>query len=257
MWGKFWSRKHILFHCDNKATVFALNKGHSFCPDIMKWWEDLSWWPATSVSLTERSISLARKNSIADSLFLLQIARFRQLAPQCTASEPCPILTRVIFYQRQQLTISKLKLWPPLPAVLMHQVWEPSETSCLIVTLVALINPICMQNRLKNCLHTLCLILGSNFVVYQKCLYWAGLRRPFTDQYNVPMLQLQHVMQGIKKSQSHEGPIRLPITFDILTSSLLIMHKGFFLPYVASLSSDFWDAENLHPYQLILMVHQV
>ena len=97
LWSKFWSRKRILFHCDNKATVFVLNKGRSFCPDIMKLMRRLVL-VAGHFSFTYRAVHIAgKKNFIADSLSRLQIARFRQLAPPGTASEPCPIPTRVVF----------------------------------------------------------------------------------------------------------------------------------------------------------------
>ena len=97
LWSKFWSRKRILFHCDNKATVFALNKGRSFCPDIMTLMRRLVL-VAGHFSFTYWAVHIAgKKHSIADSLSRLQIARFRQLAPPGTASEPYPIPTRVIF----------------------------------------------------------------------------------------------------------------------------------------------------------------
>lgn len=36
LWGHHWARKHILFYCDNQATVNITNKGRSKSPISMR-----------------------------------------------------------------------------------------------------------------------------------------------------------------------------------------------------------------------------
>lgn len=97
LWGEFWTRKRILFHCDNKATVFILNKGNSHCPDIMKLMRRLVL-IAGRYSFSYKAIHIpGSKNCLADSLSRLQIDRFHQLAPAGTASTPCTVPSEVMF----------------------------------------------------------------------------------------------------------------------------------------------------------------
>ena len=97
LWGQFWSRKRILFHCDNKATVHVLNKGNSHCPDIMKLMRRLVLL-AGKHSFSYRAVHIpGEKNCLADSLSRLQIERFHRLAPPGTAPNPCRLPSEVIF----------------------------------------------------------------------------------------------------------------------------------------------------------------
>lgn len=96
LWGKFWARKRILFHCDNQGTVYILNKGSSKSPDIMKLMRRLTL-VAARFSFTFSACYIAsRDNSIADALSRFQIDKFRLLAPQAD-EQPCQIPSQIIF----------------------------------------------------------------------------------------------------------------------------------------------------------------
>lgn len=96
LWGKHWARKRIMFHCDNKAVVYILNKGRSPCTSIMKLMRRL-----VIVSAMHNFQFLAKyvsthNNGIADSLSRLDFQRFRLLAPEA-ATQACKIPSEVLF----------------------------------------------------------------------------------------------------------------------------------------------------------------
>ena len=96
LWGKRWSRKRIMFHCDNLATVYILNKGRSPCPHIMKLMRRLV------ITATLHNFNFLGehvpgvKNSIADALSRLHFQDFRRLAPEANLL-PCQIPSNVMF----------------------------------------------------------------------------------------------------------------------------------------------------------------
>ena len=97
LWGNTWSRKRILFHCDNLAVVHILNKGRSPCKSIMKLMRRLVIVAANN-SFHFLAIHLpGHSNQIADSLSRLDFQKFRRLAPEASA-EPCIIPTNVMFH---------------------------------------------------------------------------------------------------------------------------------------------------------------
>ena len=97
LWGQFWSRRRIIFHCDNKATVYVLNKGRSHCPDIMKLMRRLVL-IAGKNSFSYSAVHIrGQQNVLADSLSRLQIERFRRIVPPGTPPEPCTVPSRVMF----------------------------------------------------------------------------------------------------------------------------------------------------------------
>ena len=59
-----------------------------------------------------------------------------------------------------------------------------------------------------------------------------GLGDPFILPGNLPMLQLQQVLRGIKKYQPQLCKPRLPITYEILSQFVAIMDRGFFGKYL-------------------------
>lgn len=90
LWGSRWSRKRILFHCDNQGTVHILNKARSKSADIMKLMRRFTL-IAAQHSFAYQAIFLStHENNIADSLSRLQMDRFRRLAPLADL-EPCQI----------------------------------------------------------------------------------------------------------------------------------------------------------------------
>jgi hypothetical protein len=96
LWGKSWSRKRVVFHCDNQATVHILNKGRSNAPSIMKLMRQL----VITATLANFHFSgqylPSRANVLADALSRLQIAKFRKLAPHADP-HPCPLPCNVMF----------------------------------------------------------------------------------------------------------------------------------------------------------------
>ncbi|XP_060076370.1 uncharacterized protein LOC132555998 [Ylistrum balloti] len=89
IWGKSWSTKRILFHCDNKGTVDIINKGRSKSPNIMSLMRRLTWCAATyNFTVNARHVP-GVKNTIADALSRFKFQDFRRAAPTA-ASQPCP-----------------------------------------------------------------------------------------------------------------------------------------------------------------------
>ncbi|KAK6178597.1 hypothetical protein SNE40_013350 [Patella caerulea] len=82
LWGHTWTKKRIMFHCDNEATVHIFNKGTSKNSDIMKLMRSLIWSAAVN-NYTIKSVHIPGKfNIISDALSRFQFQRFRQAAPR-------------------------------------------------------------------------------------------------------------------------------------------------------------------------------
>ena len=80
-WGAHWSRKRILFHCDNQAIVSVWESGLSRSTSLMHLVRALFWVAANNnFTVLLRHIP-GIDNSIADALSRLQLPRFRGLAP--------------------------------------------------------------------------------------------------------------------------------------------------------------------------------
>lgn len=92
LWGQFWPRKRILFHCDNLATVEIINKGRSKIKSIMKLMRKLTWQAAGSNFTIHAQHIPGIFNSKADALSRFQMDRFRRLAPTADR-EPTNCLT--------------------------------------------------------------------------------------------------------------------------------------------------------------------
>ena len=96
LWGHLWSRRQILFMCDNEATVFIINKGRSKVPVINQLMRRLTWLACTNNFHCYAKHVPGKLNEISDSLSRLQITRFRQLAPQAEKlPHPCPPFSEV------------------------------------------------------------------------------------------------------------------------------------------------------------------
>ncbi len=80
-WGKHWSGKRLLFHCDNEAVVHVWQAGRSRCPDLMDLVRALFYVAAdNNFNVMIRHIA-GIDNCIADALSRLQLPKFRSLAP--------------------------------------------------------------------------------------------------------------------------------------------------------------------------------
>ncbi|XP_033731470.1 uncharacterized protein LOC117344735 [Pecten maximus] len=81
LWGHLWSRKRILFYCDNMATVEIISKGRSKIPSIMKLMRRLTFHTAKHNFIIHAQHIMGTKNLIADALSRWQMKKFRELAP--------------------------------------------------------------------------------------------------------------------------------------------------------------------------------
>ena len=95
-WAQHWSRKRILFFCDNQATVAILNKGRSRSTNIMQSHEQLSLLAATHNFAFSSTYIASVDNGIADSLSRFQMERFRELAPNADL-RPQPVPHKLVF----------------------------------------------------------------------------------------------------------------------------------------------------------------
>ena len=91
LWGHNWSRKRILFHCDNLATVEIISKGRSKVKSIMQLIRRLTYHTAKN-SFVVHAVHIAGvDNNIADAISRYQMRRFRALAPEAE-DQPTPCL---------------------------------------------------------------------------------------------------------------------------------------------------------------------
>lgn len=91
LWGHNWSRKRILFNCDNLATVEIVRKGRSKIPSIMKLMRTLTYHSALNNFVIHAQHIPGINNCIADSISRYQMRKFRALAPHAN-STPTPCL---------------------------------------------------------------------------------------------------------------------------------------------------------------------
>lgn len=91
LWGHQWSRKRILFHCDNLATVEILSKGRSKVKSIMGFMRKLTYHSAINNYVIHAVHIPGKFNNVADAISRFQMQRFRRLAPKADAF-PIPCL---------------------------------------------------------------------------------------------------------------------------------------------------------------------
>ena len=87
LWGQSWSKKRVLFLCDNQSTVHILNKGCSKCPQLMSLMHTLTWNAASYNYIVRAQYVPGRLNNIADSLSRFQMDRLHSLVP---GADPTP-----------------------------------------------------------------------------------------------------------------------------------------------------------------------
>ena len=99
LWSERWSRKRILFHCDNMATVQIINKGRSKVPLIMKFIRKLTWTAATHNFIIHAEHVPGCINSVADALSRFQMKKFRQLVPKADQHPtPHPPMQQLVMF---------------------------------------------------------------------------------------------------------------------------------------------------------------
>lgn len=91
LWGHEWSRRRILFHCDNMSTVEIINRGRSKVNLIMKLMRKLTLQSALCNFTVHAEHIPGKHNSIADAISRFQMVKFRGLAPKAD-SLPTPCL---------------------------------------------------------------------------------------------------------------------------------------------------------------------
>ena len=89
LWGNQWSKKRIIFKCDNLSCVFILRKGRSRCSNIMLLMRRLTWCAATYNFSFYSEHLRSEDNGISDSISRFEMDRFRRLAPNAE-KEPIP-----------------------------------------------------------------------------------------------------------------------------------------------------------------------
>ena len=93
LWGSLWSRKHILYHCDNSSTCHILSKKRSKCPQIMKLMRRFTIEAAIHSFDFKSKWLPTTQNVISDALSRGRISLFQELAPEAApAPEPIPRL---------------------------------------------------------------------------------------------------------------------------------------------------------------------
>ncbi|XP_060063752.1 uncharacterized protein LOC132544202 [Ylistrum balloti] len=92
LWGQEWTKKRIVFHCDNMSTVDIINKGRSKVSLIMKLMRKLTLVSAY-YNFTVRAKHIPGiDNTIADAISRFQMTKFRRLAPWADP-QPTPCLS--------------------------------------------------------------------------------------------------------------------------------------------------------------------
>ncbi|XP_037627458.1 uncharacterized protein LOC119489294 [Sebastes umbrosus] len=97
LWGKNWSRKQIMFFCDNEATVNIINKGRSSVPFINRFVRRLTWSSVMGNFIIRAAHIPGLDNKIADSLSRFEFQKFRQLCPEAAPSSlNCPPFSQTV-----------------------------------------------------------------------------------------------------------------------------------------------------------------
>ncbi len=79
LWGKHWSRKQIMFFCDNEATVNIINKGRSSVPFLNHFVRRLTWLSVLGNFNFRAAHIPGLNNQIADSLSRFEFQKFHLL----------------------------------------------------------------------------------------------------------------------------------------------------------------------------------
>ncbi|XP_063055926.1 uncharacterized protein LOC134449746 [Engraulis encrasicolus] len=97
LWGKDWSRKRIVLHCDNEAVVNIINKGRSSCTSIMSLVRRLTWQSVLLNFIITAEHIPGSHNVVADALSRFRFQDFRRLCPAARRDPmPCPPLQDLI-----------------------------------------------------------------------------------------------------------------------------------------------------------------
>lgn len=97
LWGKYWSRKQIVFFCDNEAAVNIINKGRSTIPFINRFVRNLTWISVLGNFIIRAAHIPGLDNKIADALSRFEFQKFHKLCPEAAPSSlPCPPFNQTV-----------------------------------------------------------------------------------------------------------------------------------------------------------------
>ena len=93
IWGREWSHKKLLFHCDNASVVQAWRSGTRRNKKAMALIRSMLFVAAKYNFILLIELIAGIDNGVADALSRLQVSRFRELVPAaCPQPVPMPSL---------------------------------------------------------------------------------------------------------------------------------------------------------------------
>ena len=217
IWGRHWSRKRILFLCDNQATCAILNKGRSRCSVIMQLIRHLTVKAAWSHFAFSAQYIASKANDIADSLSRFQMARFRVLAPHadrtphtgCTPRSNLSPEAAADYFLEHSLSPGTLAAYESawrsylsfaalnnIPRMCSHMPIVNEDTLILFVSYCA---------TALNLSYASCKQYLSGIRHY--CITLAN-RNPLVTDNGSPLHRLFLVMRGIRRTEVKRNPVK-------------------------------------------------
>ncbi|CAG2227747.1 unnamed protein product [Mytilus edulis] len=210
IWGDEWSGKRILFYCDNMATVLIIKKGRSKSLEIMR-------------LMRHGPFSSTVSDSISGTLSL-----------------PAPLRNSV------ELSCVINNLWSKSINSATRDAYT-SGYKCFLKFRTSQFEGENIGNVMSNisediliCFVSYCQsVLGLKYSTIK--LYLAGIRHfsiancsvnPLVDNVGKPLLRLQNILNGIKKSENKSVRQKLPITYSVLQQIYQHLQKSIFDPHL-------------------------
>ncbi|CAC5389915.1 unnamed protein product [Mytilus coruscus] len=231
IWGNEWSGKRILFHCDNMATVLIIKKGRSKSLEIMRLMRRLTWCSA-KYNVIIHATHIAGKygpfsSTVSDSI-------------SGTLSLPAPLRISV------ELSCVINNLWSKSINSATRDVYT-SGYKCFLKFRTSPFEGENIGNVMSNisediliCFVSYCQsVLGLKYSTIK--LYLAGIRHfsiancsvnPLVDNVGKPLLRLQNILNGIKKTENKSVRQKLPITYSVLHQIYHHLQKSIFDPHL-------------------------
>ncbi|XP_033730724.1 uncharacterized protein LOC117320169 [Pecten maximus] len=204
LWGHSWSRKRILFNCDNAATVDIIRKGRN------------KLYSRLFISLADAEISEPSTERRSKSNCMPSHERF-----DAGLRHEVEVLWEASLNKNTRTAYSSgLRCFLSF-ATMCGVIFSRGLPSISEEVLVYFVTH-CHQ-MLKLSAATIQVYLAGIKYFYIK----AGLGDPIGDS-----TQLAYIMRGIKKQSKPTAPKRLPITFEILKSICSLLNGDVFSPYM-------------------------
>ncbi|CAC5398459.1 unnamed protein product [Mytilus coruscus] len=231
IWGNEWSEKCILFHCDNMATVLIIKKGRSKSLEIMRLMRRLTWCSAKYHFIIHATHVAGKygpfSSTVSDSI-------------SGTLSLPAPLRNSV------ELSCVINNLWSKSINSATRDVYT-SEYKCFLKFRTSQFEGENIGNVMSNisediliCFVSYCQsVLGLKYSTIK--LYLAGIRHfsiancsvsPLVDNVGKPLLRLQNILNGMKKTENKSVRQKVPITYSVLHQIYQYLQKGIFDPHL-------------------------